>query len=472
MTDKEPVLYDENGNVRDPSTFMHHVLVSAFDFMQREIKDFLTACLKETEKSASEDGVASNGISSHERGFFSLGIASDVNKQEAGYGSLAASRASTMELPADQFVALVLFPKTNNTPQVRHALEFRKALAKWTSENDALKKELALVSGQDTSSPSYQMETEQTALDLLDSVIKKQLIPILQDDALNGTTHALERGDAFDPVIDRTLYGRPNSNEPQDVDMCVACQAVYYSTGPLFQALHRLPRDEKMYLHIVGVLEHAVLTFISRIKPRVNQICNGKMALRLLLDSGKEGKDKSFNQIVERRRAFAQLLQAYADGDLLEATNTVEEAADLNKDSGLAPLAPPVNDTQARRASGTDVASPSAASDLDFGGGVEREEQNLILELSHLQSILEFTKDSHSSSIVVCSDEDLMKASCLAHSLLKLSSLLESRLRVRGSGSFEKVLTSTRALREAIKTIKTHGIKMAKFCRIDMLLQT
>ena len=37
-------------------------------------------------------------------------------------------------------------------------------------------------------------------------------------------------------------------------------------------------------------------------------------------------------------------------------------------------------------------------------------------------------------------------------------------------GNFE-TLTSTRALREAIKSIKTHGVKMEKFCRIDMLLQ-
>jgi hypothetical protein len=35
-----------------------------------------------------------------------------------------------------------------------------------------------------------------------------------------------------------------------------------------------------------------------------------------------------------------------------------------------------------------------------------------------------------------------------------------------------KTLTNTRALREAIKTIKANGLKMAKFCRTDVLLQS
>ena len=42
-----------------------------------------------------------------------------------------------------------------------------------------------------------------------------------------------------------------------------------------------------MYLHLVGVLEHTILTFISRTKPHVAGICNRKTATRLLLDMGK-----------------------------------------------------------------------------------------------------------------------------------------------------------------------------------------
>jgi len=184
-----------------------------------------------------------------------------------------------------------------------------------------------------------------------------------------------------------------------------------------------------------------------------------------LIDSGKEGKDNSFNMVIERRHAYAQLTRAYADGDLLE--KTVEEG-ELNKDAGLMPLSAPSTDTAARN---TSQDKGPSASDMDLDGSIEREEQTLLDELVHLQPLLEFTKDSHALGVGICSDEDLMKASCLAHSLLKLSSLLDSRLKDRSSRGFEKVLPSTRALREAIKSIRNHGIKMAKFCRIDMLMQ-
>jgi hypothetical protein len=55
-----------------------------------------------------------------------------------------------------------------------------------------------------------------------------------------------------------------------------------------------------------------------------------------------------------------------------------------------------------------------------------------------------------------------MKSSCLAGSLLKVSGLLESRLKVI---DINKTLTSTHALlREANRTIRTTcGMKMAKF---------
>ena len=220
-----------------------------------------------------------------------------------------------------------------------------------------------------------------------------------------------------------------------------------------------------MYLHLVGVLEHAILTFISRVKPRVGQLCNDKTALRLLLDGGKDGKEKSFGNIIEKRKAFAQLLHAYADGDALESTHIDDS---LENDSNVAPLKPATSDAKSRNGGGE---HKIGADDLDLIGGVDKEEQILVQELTHLSSILDFTKDDRSNSVVCCSDEELMKASCLAHSLLKLSSLLESRLKVRHSGAFEKTLTSTRALREAIKTIKAHGVKVAKFCRIDMLMQ-
>ena len=67
----------------------------------------------------------------------------------------------------------------------------------------------------------------------------------------------------------------------------------------------------------------------------------------------------------------------------------------------------------------------TVSSDLDLGGGIEWEEQNLLDEHVHVQPLLEFAKDGHAMGIVMHSDEELMKASCLAHSLLKLASLLD-----------------------------------------------
>lgn len=450
---------------------MRSVLVAAYDAMQKELKDFLIACIKEDDDDDEHDRRShQNRRSRHSnepndsRGLFSLGI-TEVHNKKDNLSMQPESRANQMQQNASKFVANVLMPKTNTTPESRHALEFRRSVSVWTTENDALQKELSESTGEDTSAPSYKTFEEEKAIHFLDDIIKKQLIPVLQHEAISGTTKALEHEDAFLPVIDRTLYGRPNSNEPQDVDMCIACQALYNSTGPLFMALHRLPKDEKMYLHLIGVLEHTILTFISRVKPRVGQLCNEKTALHLLMETSKEGKDKSFSAIVERRKAFAQLCNAYADGDLLAGQLGEEDL----RDPGAIPLAASGSDMKNRNGH----VDKSKSHNPDLLGGVEREEQVLALELVHLKSILEFTRDSQSQTIVCCSDEELLNACSLAHSLLKLSSLLESRLKVRvhSSGIYEKALTSTRALREAIKTIRAHGLKVAKVCRVDMMMQ-
>ena len=452
---------------KDKSAAMRSVLIAAYDAMQKELKDFLIACIKEEDDFDDHDRQgrqsrrskhANEPNDSH--GLFSLGI-TEAHKKD-NLALQPESRANQMQQNASKFVANVLMPKTNTTPESRHALEFRRSVAVWTAEIDALQSELSHASGEDATVASYKSHEEEKAIHFLDDIIKKQLIPVLQHEAISGTTKALEHEDAFLPVIDRTLYGRPNSNEPQDVDMCIACQALYNSTGPLFMALHRLPKDEKMYLHLVGVLEHTILTFISRVNPRVAQLCKDKMALHLLMETSKEGKDKSFSATVERRKAFQQLINAYADGDLLEAGQLGD--ADLKDNGGE-----PTSENKARNAS----SNKNKLFNTYLLGGVEREEQVLALELVHLKSILEFSKVGQNQAIVCCGDEELLNACSLAHSLLKLSSLLEARLKVRmhSSGTYEKTLTSTRALREAIKTIKAHGLKVSKFCRIDMMMQ-
>jgi hypothetical protein len=223
-----------------------------------------------------------------------------------------------------------------------------------------------------------------------------------------------------------------------------------------------------MYLPLVAVLEHVILTFISRVKQQVSKICNDKTALQLLMDTGvTSGKQQqSFGQVMERRKAFAQLVLAYADGDLLEAVS--EEKGEL---AVVPTLAPSNGDTAPNDTS--KAAALAGMDELDFVGGVEREEANLSMELLFVKPYLEFAGMEMNTHLVTCSDEHLMKAACLAHSLLKLSSLLDSRLKVRSHfGVSTKTLTNTRALREAIKTIKANGLKMAKFCRADVLLQS
>jgi len=490
-----------SGFATNGSTALRNLLVNARSIMERELKSFLNACLMqvrdEEDSSAHAKGNSrqstsknsSNKRSGRETGLFSLGII-DNGSQDDGRSStnkwtastISSRRSSIQTYTTSRFVVDVLFAKTtqNGHPQIRHALFFRKALAKWQRDNDQLRHQLAVSTGEDTSTNTYLFQREQPALEYLDNVIQKQLLPVLQKEAVDGTVHALERRDAFDPVLDRNVYARADSNEPQDVDMCKACTALYNFTGPLFLALHRLPKGGDMYLPLVAVLEHVILTFISRVKQQVSRICNDKTALQLLMDStasvpstttGPNGsqvksRSQSFGHVMERRKAFAQLVLAYADGDLLDAVND-EKTGEL---AGVPSIPAPSGDTPR----GTNLTNKIAGmEDLDFEGGVEREEANLSVELNFVRPYLEFA-GMELAQIKTCLDEDLMKAACLAHSLLKLASLLDSRLKVRSRLGITstKTLTNTRALREAIKTIKANGLKMAKFCRADILLQS
>jgi hypothetical protein len=444
---------------------MRSVLSAANEIMQRELKEFLKACLYESEPNRNdpmENSMRNKGASAHESGLFSLGII-EAGARNGVPKVPTATRSNVMEMSATKFVSTVLFPKSKIEPAARHALTFRRSVARWTAEIEALKKELATLTGEDTSAPSYNISPDETAIQYLDKVIQNDLLPVLQEEAVNGTVKGLESRDAFDPVFGRNMYARPNSSEPQDVDVCIACQAMYKFTDPLFLALHRLPPGGEMYLPLVAVLEHVILTFRSRVLQQIDKLCSFKTAEGVLKSASNRG---AFKLIMERRKPYAMLLRAYADGDALESSPAGD---DLNKQSGMMPLTAPTSDTAPHLAVG-DLGADSPAEDL--ADGVEGEEMVLDQEMLFLNEYLDFTQDGMSASIIVCSDEEMMKAACLAHSLLKLASLLESRLQTKGHDGFNKTLTSTRALRDAIKTIKLSGINMVKFCRLDMLMQT
>ena len=451
-----------------PASLMRSVLTRATVIMQREIKMFIKACLNESEGTRLDSmDQSTNKAGAYESGLFTLEIVDSGNAQGSRLARANASRTNVMEMTTTKFVTNVLFPKTKCTPQIRHALIFRRSVACWTQAVDSLKTELAGLTGEDASAPSFTHSEEEPAITYLDNVIQKELLPVLQEEAVSGTVNGLERRDAFDPVLDRSLYARPDSNEPQDVDMCYSCQAMYDSTGPLFLALHRLPRGGEMYLPLVAVLEHVMLTFTTRVKQQIERIGKGKTAFTLLDDSNRNGQGVYFGTVLERRRPFSKLLKAYGDGEtlLLESTSTTE-ALGKHGASPITPLLPPVTDTSSK------LDAKAAAPFLeDLPAGVEGEELLLEHETKYLSKFLDFVDESPGSKPVVCKDEELMKAACLAHSLLKLASLLEARLKVRTSSGSYKILASTRTLFEATKAIKRNGIKVAMFCRLDMMMQ-
>jgi hypothetical protein len=448
--------------VGSPSSMLRSVITAATEIMQREIKEFLEACLRENDSSLKDmmDSNVGVGSKAYESGLFSLGIADTGPRQHV---SSTATRSNVMEMTTSKFVRAVLIPKTKTTPKARHALTFRRSVARWTSEVEALSMELATLTKEDTSAPSFR-SGQPTAISYLDHLIQNDLLPVLQEEAVSGTVKGLERRDGFDPVLGRGLYAATNSNEPQDIEMCTACSAMHQSTGPLFMALHRLPRGGEMYSPLVAVLEHVLLTFISRVKKQVDKICEKKTAMALIHETG---KGAPLAMIMERRRPCSLLSIAYADGDIMSESN----GDTPNRNSGrIAAIAPSESDTTSRLASSNSAFQNEPLLE-DVGDGVDGEENLMLMELQYLDQFFDFNATVPTNKIVVCSDEELMKAACLAHSLLKLSSLLDSRIKIRGGTGTNRALTSTRTLREAIKAIKQHGMKMAKFCRLDVLMQ-
>lgn len=465
-----------------PSSALQGVLKAAYNIMQREIKTYLCACLAITDENSpvnpkqnQQPGLydqTSQNVSSIERGIFSLGILQEETEPSHNTTQSSLSSSSSWNIPANQFVINVLVPMTHALPQLRYALQFRRRLERWTRDNEDLKKELALSTAEDTSTPSYNVKTGETALDFLDKVIEKEVLPVLQDLAVNCTVSALERDDAFEPRPEN-IYSKGQS----DVGTCVACSALLDATTPLFSALHRLPKGSNMYTPLVAVLDYSLLAFISRVKQRVEDICTGKKATELLDHDGDE--KTGISAAVEYRKAYSLLLQEYGERpDVVTSTTALPSASSASGGGDrITPLAPSTTDTRARYSNSTNNSSNGIPNNLEKNEGgshldpiqdLEREDDALEKEIPHLLSLLQFGQHNYGEHLVVCNDEEVMQAAYLAHSLLKFAQLLEKRLTNKG-GKWAK--TTTRALREAVRTIKVHGIRMAKFSRIDMLVQ-
>ena len=384
-----------------PSSALHSALVSAAVIMQREIKGFLHACLDEEQSASSvsqDDRIitpsmmdgnmpqrdtrslpAASDISANEQGIFSLGIISDASlassvREKFAQNVSLASRSSAMKMTAKEYVLQVLCPRTGIVPQIRHALIFRRSIAIWSKECEELKKELSAVSKEDTSTPLYNATTEETSLDYLDRAVQKSLLPMLQDVAVNGTVSALERPDAFDPISTVGLYNSTAKGQKLKIEMCAACQGLYVSTGPLFSAIHRLPRGGKkaeMYSSMVAVLDHTIQTFISRVKQRVSLLCDGKTAFELLEDKNSR-QATALSLIMEARKPFSQLLTSYFDNDALGLGPSVDTPTASSK---IKPLAPSSSDTRSRNL-GEEGKGHGLSTVLENNNELQREQEN------------------------------------------------------------------------------------------------
>ena len=113
----------------------------------------------------------------------------------------------------------------------------------------------------------------------------------------------------------------------------------------------------------------------------------------------------------------------------------------------------------------------SLTHDLNSGTDLKREQRTFEMEVIHILQFLDFASKKYEEDFVMCTEDEFLKPGPLAHNLLTLASLLEKRLKPK-KVTWGKIATAPRALRECIKTIRMHGLKVAKFCRVEILLQT
>ena len=477
------------------------------------------------------------------------------------------SKSSIMSMSMEQFVIQVLFPHTNSSPDYHHALIFRHSVAAFTKECDNLKTELALLTNNSSIPASNKAINRQqgmmvsnrkkktatnntnnannnnginneednmegkTALEFLDHILHTKLLPVMQSDSTMALVTALEKADAFEPPSNTMMFttNHRSSRKAQammgiDVDMCLACQTLYESTGPLFSAMHRVPKDKEMYTPLVAVLEHSLLTFTSRVSQRMDYLCRNKTATTLL--DGKTstisnnnfssrnsrntqqqkqqsrrdiGKNKTqFSIDMERRSAYQKLIQSYfekEDQDLVTtATATASATSSSNNNT------PTINSPKegSKSSPSKDIIDNNEDNDDDeetVNGNLKKERECLGKELRHLHKLMDFTVADYEDQLNLCDEDELMRAACLAHSLLVLSGMMELRLEKKFSTRQQRrrqqrrgsqpdkhndswvdekktVSTPPRTLRDAIQSIRLQGLAMAKFCRLEILLQT
>ena len=313
------------------------------------------------------------------------------------------------EMPASTFVSSVLFPMTDTTPQVQHALVFRRSMDRFTKINKARSEELALVTGE-TATPvaaRRKSEREELAIEFLDKAIEDTVLPSLQQQAVHGTIIASEMEDAFEPPPEANVYARTDKIQPLDVVMVQACEGMLEKTEPLFMAIHRLPPGGSMYDTLVQILGFLISTFNSIAEPKVAEICDETTADELLEGYG-DDKGKLMASL-GKRKAFRMLLKAYEfDFDLMDdadiATggnpNKSIEVSGNDEENG--------SPEKGTKPLGDDEASPK--NNIERFEAIMKEE---MVQLSEYLDFLPYKQESLDYDLVT--DAELKKATCLAH---------------------------------------------------------
>lgn len=462
---------DEDLRVNFPlrALFLNEVLEKAYNIMQKELKDFLRACLQEHLSKAKAVEAASAEKGKHESGFFTFGILPKVEEEEDGENQEPAKpeepaatdgidaldlSTTFIEMPAEKFVSSVLFAMTNTTPQVQHALVFRRSMDRFTKINEELKNQLFDIAGDPNLADmmGHSSEEEELAITFLDKAIQDTVLPSLQADAVRGTIIASEMQDAFELPAENGQ----NDLQPLDVGMVQACEGMLEKTEPLFMAIHRLPPGGEMFNALVQVLQFLVETFNSMVEPQVSEVCEDTTSDELLQGFGRDkGKMAA---AFGRRGAFLTLMKDYEfDLDLIvdksSGDNDGQTSDSENSDGG--------KDEKKSKKDGDDLPENE----------IQREEALVKQELDLLSDYMDFLPDNQESlDYDLMGRNELRRATCLAHSFLKVASVFESRLKVNIKGE-EKMLGDTGSLLDAIGILKNAGIRMAKFCRMEVLLQ-
>ena len=194
--------------------------------------------------------------------------------------------------------------------------------------------------------------------------------------------------------------------------------------------------------------------------------------------SGKK-KQSEFSTEMESRKTYQQLIQSYFDDP--DTSVDLRSSAQTTMSSSHAGSVT-LSSTDSKESSKKNKLSSSGTGnkdqtnqETDNGDPLAKEKEVFENEMTHIKHLGDFSKRGYGDEFQLCSEDDLMKAANLAHSLLKLASLMDLRLggksKTRGSiwGKFSK---TPRTLKDAIRTIRSHGLRMAKFCRVEILLHT